>query len=179
MPHLLIYIRPWSDRTCQYIIRSLVTIVLPRFNDISFWARSAERYAFVRWITILFALRESWQCFADATVSTRCKFVRLHASTSEIEIKGEGTPRKLATATQPQFPLTVFSLSWTHVTEWSSAKWGNGKATSRQRSMSVFSQLRCCVVSYRQLFCNALQWFIGFLRRHERLTKLLILFLCG
>jgi hypothetical protein len=38
--------------------------------------------------------------------------------------------RKLATATQPQFPRTVVSLSWTHVTEWSSANWGNGNAVS-------------------------------------------------
>jgi hypothetical protein len=35
--------------------------------------------------------------------------------------KGQGTPRKLATATQLQFPKTVISLSGTHVTEWSSA----------------------------------------------------------
>jgi hypothetical protein len=41
----------------------------------------------------------------------------------------EGTPRKLATATQPQFPRTVISLSWIYVTEWSSANWGYGNAT--------------------------------------------------
>jgi hypothetical protein len=28
--------------------------------------------------------------------------------------KAEGTPRKLATATQPQFPRTVIGLNWTH-----------------------------------------------------------------
>jgi hypothetical protein len=32
---------------------------------------------------------------------------------------GEGTPRKLATATQPPFPIIVISLSSTPVTEWS------------------------------------------------------------
>jgi hypothetical protein len=30
---------------------------------------------------------------------------------------------------QPQFLRIVISLSWTHVTEWSSANWGNGNAT--------------------------------------------------
>jgi hypothetical protein len=44
--------------------------------------------------------------------------------------KGEGTPRKLAGATQPQFPRIVISLSWTQVTEWSSAYWGNCVAVS-------------------------------------------------
>jgi hypothetical protein len=43
---------------------------------------------------------------------------------------GEGTPRKLETPTQPQFSRTVISLSWAHVTEWSRAYWGNGKAVS-------------------------------------------------
>jgi hypothetical protein len=37
----------------------------------------------------------------------------------DLNSKGEGTPRKLATATQPQFPRIVISLSWTHVIEWS------------------------------------------------------------
>jgi hypothetical protein len=41
------------------------------------------------------------------------------------DTKGESTPRKLVTATQPQFPRIVISLSWAHVTEWSSANWGN------------------------------------------------------
>jgi hypothetical protein len=35
--------------------------------------------------------------------------------------QAEGTPRELATATQPQFPRIVISLSWTHVSEWSNA----------------------------------------------------------
>jgi hypothetical protein len=42
----------------------------------------------------------------------------------ELRVKNtevEGTPRKLATATQPQFPRIVISLSLTHVTERSSA----------------------------------------------------------
>jgi hypothetical protein len=30
---------------------------------------------------------------------------------------------------QPQLPRIVISLNWTHVTEWSSANWGNGNAT--------------------------------------------------
>jgi hypothetical protein len=30
---------------------------------------------------------------------------------------------------QPQFPRIIFSTSWTHVTEWISANWGNGNAT--------------------------------------------------
>jgi hypothetical protein len=45
---------------------------------------------------------------------------------------GEGTPRKLATATQQQFPRIVISLSWTRVTEWGSTNWGNGNATPRK-----------------------------------------------
>jgi hypothetical protein len=40
--------------------------------------------------------------------------------------KKEGTPRKLATATQLQFPRNVIRLSWTRGTKWSSANWGNG-----------------------------------------------------
>jgi hypothetical protein len=47
-----------------------------------------------------------------------------------VHFKGEGTPRKQTTATQPQFPRTIISLSWTHVTEWSSANWGNGNTVS-------------------------------------------------
>jgi hypothetical protein len=44
--------------------------------------------------------------------------------------QAEGTPWKLATATQPQFPRVVTSLSWTHVTEWSSSNWENYVAVS-------------------------------------------------
>jgi hypothetical protein len=40
---------------------------------------------------------------------------------------GQSTPRE--TATQPQFPRIVTSMSWTHVTEWSSANWRDGNAT--------------------------------------------------
>jgi hypothetical protein len=53
---------------------------------------------------------------------------------------GRGTPRKLATATQPQFPRTVTTLSWTHVTEWSSANWGNDNAVSSV-SVAPFSNM--------------------------------------
>jgi hypothetical protein len=53
---------------------------------------------------------------------------------------GEGTPRKLATATQPQFPRTVISLSWTHITEWSSAYWGNDN-TVASVSAALFSNM--------------------------------------
>jgi hypothetical protein len=41
------------------------------------------------------------------------------------QYKGEGTPRKVSTATRLQFPRIIISLSWTHVTEWSSPNWGN------------------------------------------------------
>jgi hypothetical protein len=53
----------WPNMPVHY---SMVTIALPRFNDFSFWAFwavSAERYLFVRGITILFALRESCDVF--------------------------------------------------------------------------------------------------------------------
>jgi hypothetical protein len=64
---------------------------------------------------------------------------------------------------QPQFLRTVISLSWMHVTKWSSANWANGNATrkktekltSRQWSMPVSSQLRCFLC---QLFYNTGQW---------------------
>jgi hypothetical protein len=42
----------------------------------------------------------------------------------------EGTVQCLSTELQPQFPRIVIGLSWTHVTEWCSAYWGNGNAVS-------------------------------------------------
>jgi hypothetical protein len=73
-----------------------------------------------------------------------------------LNCRGGGTPRKLATATQPQFPRTVISLSWTHVTKWCSVNWGNcvtvsticaapyGKMCSAQAyNSSMKLRLRC------------------------------------
>jgi hypothetical protein len=51
-------------------------------------------------------------------------------SPRNINCNCENTIRKPATATQLQFPRTVISLSWTHVTEWSSANCGNDNAVS-------------------------------------------------
>jgi hypothetical protein len=58
--------------------------------------------------------------------------------------KAEGTPRKLATATQQQFSRIVISLSWTHVTEWSSANWGTAD-TRKQRGNAIVRRLACSV----------------------------------
>jgi hypothetical protein len=46
--------------------------------------------------------------------------------------KGEGTPRKLTTATQPQIRRIVISLILTSGTEWSSANEGNDNAIATQ-----------------------------------------------
>jgi hypothetical protein len=48
---------------------------------------------------------------------------------TDLDCRAGGTPRHLATATQPRFPRIVISLNWTHVNEWSSANWGNGNAS--------------------------------------------------
>ena len=48
------------------------------------------------------------------------------------EGRGEGTRRKLATATKPEYPIILISQSWTCVTECSSANWGEGHATRRE-----------------------------------------------
>jgi hypothetical protein len=65
--------------------------------------------------------------------------------------QGEGTQRKLAIATQPEFPRIVISLSWTHVTEWSRANWGNGNATSRKTE-----KLNCMTTEHVSLLTVAL-----------------------
>jgi hypothetical protein len=49
--------------------------------------------------------------------------------TAQIEETATQFPQ-FATATQPQFPRTVISLSGIHVTEWNSANWGNSNAVS-------------------------------------------------
>jgi hypothetical protein len=75
---------------------------------------------------------------------------------------------------------------WEPQIEWSRENSGNGNATRgrlrnstpRQPSKSEFSQLRCRILP--SVRCsNVLLWFIFFFRRHERLIKLLILFLCN
>jgi hypothetical protein len=71
------------------------------------------------------------------TVASKVVYLVFHIS-PQVEVtrdkvwvsKGEGTPRKLATATQPQFPRIIISRSWIHVTEWSSANWGNSNTVT-------------------------------------------------
>jgi hypothetical protein len=85
------------------------------------------------------------------------------------QCKGEGTPRKLATATQPQFPRIVISLSWTHVIIWSSANWGDcvavtsicatpftNKCSTQADNSSRKLRLRCgCHFPWRALALRA------------------------
>jgi hypothetical protein len=55
-----------------------------------------------------------------------------------------GTPRRVATATQPQFPRIAVILSWTHVSEWSSTNWGNGSAVAVQlRLIAILGNCGC------------------------------------
>jgi hypothetical protein len=130
-----------SDRTSAAYSRRLL---VQRFFSILFC-----RYAFSN-------INSSCTSPSSAICHRRANGTGLpDAMISGVKRKGEGTPRKLATATKPLFPRIVINLSSTRVTEWSSANWGNGNATrwrlrnstSRQRSKPVFSQLRCCVVS--------------------------------
>jgi hypothetical protein len=88
---------------------------------------------------------------------------------------------------QPQFPRIVMNLSWTYrilVNYWveqrklmkrqhnSRKHWETQlPGNEARRSMPVFSQLRCRVVSRCQLFCNTRQLFICYLSCHGRLTE--------
>jgi hypothetical protein len=60
------------------------------------------------------------------------------------------------TATQLQFPITVISLSWTHVTERSSENWGNSNATHGKTEKLNFQAME-----HASLLTIALLW--GFL----------------
>jgi hypothetical protein len=92
--------------------------------------------------------------------------------------------RKLATATQPQFPRIVISLSWTRVTVWSSANWGN---LQPQRNRN-FRELLSAWVEYMlvngaaQIEETALQ-FLQFVLLHSvtcvQLRLIIILGNCG
>jgi hypothetical protein len=130
----------------------------------------------------------------EDTCSARCRIRRIYLIRADNVLyrrcnrswpyKGEGTRRKLGNLNLRELlsaRVEHMELNGAAQIEETATQLGGRlrNSTSRQRSKPVFQQLRCRVVSWCQLFYNALQWFVCLLRWHERLTKLLILFLCS
>jgi hypothetical protein len=104
-------------------------------------------------------------------INTRTQLVKKESKTERLSGRGhikETDNRNAAAISENCYQPQLNTWNWME----------QRKLRKRQQSKPVFSQLRCRVVSKCQLIYNALWWFICFLRWHERLTKLLILF-CG
>jgi hypothetical protein len=75
----------------------------------------------VRWRSLFVA---TWYEEYSSCTLISVFMIYLHTKFCVLASKVEGTTRKVATATQPQFPRIVINLS-----EWSNENWENGNAT--------------------------------------------------